>query len=403
MNGERSGTILIRSGLYNPDNTGRVKAWSGRFTPSEYPAEDIGHGPAGADTLIDTNADLTYTVPSYSYSLPNFTSEYEDSYSLTKTYKAFSDIKELADIFTSPQTLRITQGNGQRTEIHLYGNDTLKDAARKINDAIASSFGQSKYTDNARNFCTLSENASSIKAGLIIRSIIPGRNGELYFSGSDELMNALGLNTVQASQESTYNITVHDASSRTIRTVTSTTGNILRGIVRPDIDVEFDHMAGTLASWNEKLGQYVLFSDKDYSAKLHIKDNGLHFQTGANQNENLSFRFADISAKSLGLDGVNVMNGELASHSVSIIDNAIDSILTQRTHILSFTDTIEHDMNNLMTSEANLEDARSRIIDSDYAKLLMRLAEFQILSSAGNAILIQANSQPELILSLLQN
>ena len=50
----------------------------------------------------------------------------------------------------------------------------------------------------------------------------------------------------------------------------------------------------------------------------------------------------------------------------------------------------------------NLTDSRSRILDTDYAAELAQLARLQIIQQAGNAMLAQANAQPQGVLALLQ-
>ena len=59
-----------------------------------------------------------------------------------------------------PQQINITQGDGKTANITLYESDTMQEAANKINDAIANSLGQAKYTDNTNKFCTLSDGTS---------------------------------------------------------------------------------------------------------------------------------------------------------------------------------------------------------------------------------------------------
>ena len=52
--------------------------------------------------------------------------------------------------------------------------------------------------------------------------------------------------------------------------------------------------------------------------------------------------------------------------------------------------------------KVNAEAARSRILDTDYAKETSELARTQIIQQAGTAMLAQANQLPQTVLSLLQ-
>jgi flagellin len=57
---------------------------------------------------------------------------------------------------------------------------------------------------------------------------------------------------------------------------------------------------------------------------------------------------------------------------------------------------------NLTNVSQNTSAARSRVIDTDYAKATTELAKTQIISQAATAMLAQANQQPSSVLSLLQ-
>jgi flagellin len=57
---------------------------------------------------------------------------------------------------------------------------------------------------------------------------------------------------------------------------------------------------------------------------------------------------------------------------------------------------------NLQTTSENLSASRSRILDADFAAETASLTRAQILQQAGTAILAQANSIPQNVLSLLR-
>lgn len=77
----------------------------------------------------------------------------------------------------------------------------------------------------------------NIHATMLIRSAIPGKDGELYFSGDENLLNALGLNTIQKSSESRFTASVYDAhSGAKINTMTAE-GSEFKSIIPPEIDI----------------------------------------------------------------------------------------------------------------------------------------------------------------------
>ena len=107
---------------------------------------------------------------------------------------------------------------------------------------------------------------------------------------------ALGLNTIQSSSESTYTASIYDAhSGRAVTRTVKLTGNILKGAVNPNIDIEFASMAGINASWDENTKRYILSDSEIYSAALHLKDNSITFQTGANNGEDFIIQLGGTS------------------------------------------------------------------------------------------------------------
>ena len=325
-----------------------------------------------------------------------------------------------------PQKLMLVQGNGRTASVTLYGNDTLQDTAAKINTAIAKDLGQSIYTDDAGKFAVLSDGTGmtpesiysrsalydddgkisgyDIKSTLLVRSAIQGREGEIYFAGNDSLIRAFGLNTIQSSEEGTFKVSVYEAhTGEAVVSDLNVTGHELGGIIHPNIDVDFDPMAGTLASWNENEKKYMMTSTGTYTANVHLANNGVLFQIGTNQAETFAVQFGNVSASMLGVDRVSVMTGELAGRSITYIDEAVDSVVKQRTQITSYSSGLEHSLSSMAAAGENLNDSRTRITDADYAQSVMRYIEFQILSKAENAVLAQANQQPEAVFSLLGN
>nr|MCR4819221.1 VWA domain-containing protein [Fretibacterium sp.] len=310
----------------------------------------------------------------------------------------------------TPQTLTLTQGDGKSVSVTLYANDTMNGLRSKLNDAIASGLGQGRYvmrgTSNFVSFTDVDQTDESgpetVGGTLLIRSVIPGRLGELSFSGSEDLMNALGLNTIQESSESRYSANIYDAhSGRRIASGVRVTGNHLNGIIHENVDVEFDAMSGIRADWNEDMKSYVLSSGSAAIA-VHLADNGLAFQVGANMGEQLYVNIGNMSADALGITGISVATRESAEQSISALDRAINRVLTQRSKIGAYQNSLEYTSENLTTTATNLTAAESRIRDADMALMMMEFAKLQILNQSGTSMLAQANQLPHQVLSLLQ-
>ena len=307
------------------------------------------------------------------------------------------------------KTLTLTQGDGKQTSVTLYANDTLKDVQRKLNAAIGAGLGQAKYIDDGeggKHFVdfvdTASGNSESVNGTFVIRSVVSGSAGTISFSGDENIINALSLNVIQEATESSYTVSVKDAHSGDIvASNVQITGNRLYGVVNPNVDVEFDAMAGVSAKWDSTRKAFV-YAAKDYSTTLHLADNTTVFQIGANEGEDMGINIGDMRAHALGLNAVLVTDRESAARSITIIDNAIDKVSTQRAKLGAYQNRLEHTINNLNTAAENLTSAESRIRDTDMAKEMMNFTKLQIMLQAGTSMLAQANQLPQSVLTLIR-
>jgi flagellin len=88
--------------------------------------------------------------------------------------------------------------------------------------------------------------------------------------------------------------------------------------------------------------------------------------------------------------------------SISTLDSAIDSVNSMRANMGAYVNRLEHAINNLSTSNTNQQAAESLIRDVDFAAETSRYTRNQILTQSGTAMLAQANSVPQTVLSLLK-
>ncbi len=128
------------------------------------------------------------------------------------------------------------------------------------------------------------------------------------------------------------------------------------------------------------------------------------FQIGANPTtaENVALTIADMGASALGVSNLTVVDVSHANSAVESIDTAIDSVSQQRSALGALQNRLEHTVNNLGVAAENLTAAESRIRDVDMAKEMMAFTKNNILTQASQAMLAQANMQPQGVLQLLQ-
>ena len=102
------------------------------------------------------------------------------------------------------------------------------------------------------------------------------------------------------------------------------------------------------------------------------------------------------------IGSANVLTVEGANSAIRGIDQAIRDVDTLRGTFGAIQTRFESTIASLATSAENLSAARSRIQDTDFAQATAELTRAQILQQAGTAMLAQANSSPQSVLSLLQ-
>ncbi|QFF98189.1 flagellin [Psychrobacillus glaciei] len=100
--------------------------------------------------------------------------------------------------------------------------------------------------------------------------------------------------------------------------------------------------------------------------------------------------------------GINVSSQSKANLAIETINNAITTVSEERSKLGAVQNRLEHTINNLNTSSENLTAAESRIRDVDMAKEMMNQTKNSILSQAAQAMLAQANQQPQGVLQLLR-
>jgi flagellin len=131
---------------------------------------------------------------------------------------------------------------------------------------------------------------------------------------------------------------------------------------------------------------------------------GLTFQIGSNKdaNQQVNLKIGNMSSAGLALTGVSISTQESANNAIKTIDDAINKVSGTRADLGALQNRLEHTVNNLGTTSENLTSAESRIRDVDMAAEMVELTKNNILSQAAQAMLAQANTQPQGVLQLLQ-
>ena len=132
-------------------------------------------------------------------------------------------------------------------------------------------------------------------------------------------------------------------------------------------------------------------------------DIAIVFQVGANSGQNITLSINAMDAVALSVDAIDVTGTALSiTGEIDVINKAINTVSSQRAKLGAYQNRLEHTINNLSTSSENLTSAESRIRDVDMAKEMSTFSKNNILSQAAQAMLAQANQQPQQVLQLLR-
>jgi flagellin len=123
---------------------------------------------------------------------------------------------------------------------------------------------------------------------------------------------------------------------------------------------------------------------------------------GAGNTVSCTFGGADATvATGLSLSGASLSTAAQALSAITTVSNAITSLAGIRAGFGAAMNQLSDTVSNLQQMSTNTSAALSQIQDVDVASATSQLAQQQVVSQAGEAILAQANQQPQLAVSLI--
>lgn len=114
------------------------------------------------------------------------------------------------------------------------------------------------------------------------------------------------------------------------------------------------------------------------------------------------FTATSLALGNSALNSASVTTVSNANTTINRVDAALTSVSNLRSTFGAIQNRFESVIGNLESVAENLTASRSRILDADFAAETAALTRGQILQQAGTAILAQANSLPNNVLSLLR-
>ena len=231
--------------------------------------------------------------------------------------------------------------------------------------------------------------------------------GKLAFKDGTDAYEKVtnGADGTKAGDKVTVNGTVYEFVANAGDKVT--TEGAVAVLVGADVDASIANLNKAL----ESEGVTVEKATNDLLFKPMSNGKGLSLQIGATGDayNKVTINVGNMSSKGLGIDNlrnIGIMSQDAASAALDQIkngaDSAINTVSSVRAELGAMQNRLEHTINNLDVASENMQSANSQIRDTNMAKEMMEYTKKNVLTQAAQAMLAQANQQPQSILQLLQ-
>ena len=186
---------------------------------------------------------------------------------------------------------------------------------------------------------------------------------------------------------------VHSMLNRMVDLAMESANGVMDSIDRGNIQEEVNSLL-------EEIDRISKFSNFNGTSLLD-GSLSLNLQIGDSAPETLEVVVSTMDSTGLSIDGLNVSDASSANAAISTIKAAINEVSTTRGNLGAMQNRLEHTINNLGVMSENMTSAESRIRDTDMAKEMMAFTKNNVLAQAAQAMLAQANMQPQQVLQLL--
>lgn len=312
-----------------------------------------------------------------------------------------------ANSFTS-QVLTISVG-GQNLVTGTMGNGTTAYSVAQQVNSLASSKG-APITAVAHTYAQLNTFTVAGSVSLTLQGAPTATGGANPVTVSATMTTATdtaGLaSAINAVSSQTGIAAVADTVAGTVTLtqnqgydigVLNTTGSAM------SVNISGATSAGALIGTNATLANTTKSATVGGTVDFHSSGSFAITSTTATMLVNAAAGTSGLSAVNT-VDVTSVTNGVPtgANAAMYIVDNAINTINGLRAQLGALQNRFMNAQSSLTTTSTNMQQARSRIQDTDFASETANLTHNQILQQAGTAMLAQANALPNSVLTLLK-
>ena len=247
-----------------------------------------------------------------------------------------------------------------------------------------------------------------------------GANANQNIEISIDAMNAdsLGLGKETVTQGGTTPIAVKydglsykyaantTAAKNKADAITSFKAQISKKVVSAAFTAQYDNTTGSIYYKATIDGKEKRFADASKAKKAYLDDQKAK-ASAAITNDFQKYVQTSTTAGTTGTTGevrygARVDDYESANKTITKVQDAINTVSTQRSALGALQNRLEHTVANLDNVSENTQSAESRIRDTDMASEMVDYSKNNILAQAGQSMLAQANQSTQGVLSLLQ-
>ena len=156
---------------------------------------------------------------------------------------------------------------------------------------------------------------------------------------------------------------------------------------RQGLDTEYQSLTQEI----DRISSSSQFNTQNVANGQGLASGNAQIQAGANTGDQIQLPATNMGATALGITGTSIATGAGAQTALSKLDNALDTLNTQRSTIGSMTNRFESVRNNLSVSDINTQAAQSVLQDQDMAAGLADLTKTKLLLESGTQAFARYN------------
>lgn len=310
----------------------------------------------------------------------------------------------LANNVTADDTLNISSGAGISSQVFVKTGDSAKAIAAATN----ANSGTSGVTAQAKTVATISgitdgsvqfqlRGANSLANDANSKPVTISANVQ----GGDLSSLAQAINAQSATTNVTATIKLDSTGAKELQLEDNTGNDIQINETDPTADTAMasaqirghDLAGGVAGAGVAMAGQATVGGRVEFSS-----DSGFSITSTTTAVTGATTVGSSLSSVS----NIDVSTVQGANDALLTIDSALNSVNSNRAALGAIQNRFASTISNLQITTENLSASQSRIQDTDFAAETAQLTRGQILQQAGTAILAQANSLPNGVLSLLR-